>query len=176
MPYEDAMKLIARNFEAYLIELRAKSARSVTPLVTPPAGRPVLPPTHVVPAAVPSVVAKPEFVLPDSDTHYLLNLLADNRYLTLDELHKVLRYLELRYDRLARSQGVPCHRGDYRLFSLFKTQHSLPAILQSAWILMNIHQANILLAKHSVPFLSFNKNIPGNELILIISLLSLFIF
>lgn len=110
MPYEDAMKLIARNFEAYLIELRAKSARSVTPLVPPPSGRPVLPPTHVVPAAVPSVVAKPEFVLPDSDTHYLLNLLADNRYLTLDELHKVLRYLELRYDRLARSQGVPCHR------------------------------------------------------------------
>ena len=124
MPYEDAMKLIARNFEAYLLDLRAKSARSVTPLATPAAGRPVLPPTRVVPSSVPSVVTKPEFVLPDSDTHYLLNLLADNRYLTLDELHKVLRYLELRYDRLARTQGLPSHRGDYWLFRVLSNDCS----------------------------------------------------
>jgi hypothetical protein len=110
MPYEDAMKLIARNFETYMQEMREKAARAPAAVIS--AARPGLPPVRAAPLAVVAAPApKPEFVLPDSDTHYLLNLLADNRYLALDELDKVLRYLDLRYERLARQQGVPDRRG-----------------------------------------------------------------
>ena len=112
MPYEDAMKLVTRNFETYMKEMREKAARAPPLSAALAAARPGLPPARASPIPLaPAPAPKPEFALPDSDTHYLLNLLADNRYLALDELDKVLRYLDLRYERLARQQGLPSRRG-----------------------------------------------------------------
>jgi len=51
---------------------------------------------------------KTEFIPPDKNTLYLINLLADNRYLTVEELREVMEYLEDRSDRLIEAQrGVP---------------------------------------------------------------------
>ena len=65
----------------------------------------------VAPAAPPATPASTgssseDFNPPDHDTAYLLNLAADNRFLTLEELNKVIRYLNDRRDRLAAKQGV----------------------------------------------------------------------
>ena len=79
MPAADAMVLIAKHFEIYLQDLRQKMGAKT-------AGAP----------------AAPEFIPPDKETHYLLNLLADNRILTVAELDKVISYLE---QRRARIQG-----------------------------------------------------------------------
>ena len=80
MPLDDAIVLIARNFEAYMLELREKATAPV-----------------VAPAPAP----KKDFVPPDQHTVYLLNLLADSRFLTVDELDRVISYLQTRRHQLA---------------------------------------------------------------------------
>ena len=84
MPLDDAIVLIARNFEAYMLELREKATATV-----------------VAPAPAP----KKDFVPPDQHTVYLLNLLADSRFLTVDELDRVISYLQTRRHQLA--EGAP---------------------------------------------------------------------
>ena len=84
MPLDDAIVLIARNFEAYMLELREKATATV-----------------VAPAPAP----KKDFVPPDQHTVYLLNLLADSRFLTVDELDRVISYLQTRRHQLA--EGTP---------------------------------------------------------------------
>ena len=81
MPAGDAMNLIAKHFEIYLQDLREKMGNN---------------------AVASNATAAPEFIPPDKETHYLLNLLADNRILTVAELDKVISYLE---QRRARIQG-----------------------------------------------------------------------
>ena len=98
MPLEDAMKLVARNFDAYLKDLREKQLRAAGPPTAAPMSA--------------AAAAKAEFTLPDAETHYLLNLLADNRFLSIEELDTVLRYLDDRRDRLATLQGLPTKKGE----------------------------------------------------------------
>ena len=85
MPLDDAIVLIARNFEAYMLELREKATA------------PVVAPTPVAP--------KKDFIPPDQHTVYLFNLLADSRFLTVEELDRVISYLQSRRHQLA--DGMP---------------------------------------------------------------------
>jgi radial spoke head protein 4A len=84
MPFEDALNLITRNFETYTQEVREKAGG------VPSAGK----------------SDPPEFIPPDQNTHYLLNLLADNRILTLEELDTVIAYLNKRRDRIVAVKGA----------------------------------------------------------------------
>ena len=68
MPFDDAMSLVARSFETYLQTQKEKAA---------------------APASATSRAVPPPFLPPPPDMSYLLNLLADNRQLTIEELDKV---------------------------------------------------------------------------------------
>ncbi len=91
MPLDDAMILVKRNFDNYIAEMREKANR--------------LPPAAALPAVAPIPT---DYLPPDKHTHYLLNLLADGRVLTLEELDRVLGYLEdRRVKMLAKTAGPP---------------------------------------------------------------------
>ena len=78
MPYEDALTLVAKNYEEY----RKKKAESKAGSSTG------------------------DFLKPDQSQAYLLNLLADNRFLTVEELNTVIKYLTKRRDLLIEKEGV----------------------------------------------------------------------
>lgn len=84
MPMEDAMKLVASSFEKYIQTQREKVAG-------PPASS--------------AQSALPPFLPPPADVSYLLNLLADNRQLTVEELDKVIDYLRQRKEKLVGTEG-----------------------------------------------------------------------
>ena len=84
MPLEDALTLITRKFDKYVITKKERLASSSA--CTHPAGRTYNPPG-------PNVV-------------YLLNLLVDGRFLTLPELDLILEYVTERRDSLLNSQGL----------------------------------------------------------------------
>lgn len=87
MPMEDAMKLVASSFEKYIQTQREKVAG---PPATPSSAQSAVPP----------------FLPPSADVSYLLNLLADNRQLTVEELDKVIDYLRQRKEKLVGTEGV----------------------------------------------------------------------
>lgn len=87
MPVDDAVSLIGRSFDAYQLTKREKEAAAARPAPTA------------------AVRAPPPFVPPSQDILYLLNLLADKRQLTVDELDKVIKYLTDRRDKLLESEG-----------------------------------------------------------------------
>lgn len=81
MPLEDAIKLVNKSFHEYLKTVYEKT----TPIIDP---------------------GSLDIMPPDSEISYLLNLLMDNRFLTVDELNKLIRYLIDRRDRvIAKQQG-----------------------------------------------------------------------
>ena len=102
MPLKDALTLMKSDFE----EVRERIAKGL-PLSAPAVASS---PTPAAPAPPPAAAARPPpatgtgdpaFVQPDKHTHYLLNLLADNRILTLEELDTVMDYLQERRKKLA---------------------------------------------------------------------------
>ena len=76
MPLDDALSLITRNFDDYDKARREKSAERGVAVKTP-----------------------------DPEITFLLNLLADNKFLKIDELNKVIRYLSERRDGLIIKEG-----------------------------------------------------------------------
>ena len=80
MPYEDAVTLVQRNYEEY----RKKKAEAAAAVTT----------------------QQSDFLKPDSKQAYLLNLLADNRFLTMEELDAVIQYLTLRREHALKKEGV----------------------------------------------------------------------
>ena len=89
MPMEDAIILVGRSFQKYVDGLREKAAASAAP-----------PPVASAPAAR-------VFLPPSGEVSYLLNLLADNRALTVSELDCVLKYLHERRDKLVDVERRP---------------------------------------------------------------------
>ena len=87
MPSEDAIKLVGTSFEKYIQTQREK----------------------VAPAAASSTAASGSsttpFLPPAADIAYLLNLLADNRQLTIEEIDKVMEYLKDRKNKLLVAEG-----------------------------------------------------------------------
>ncbi|XP_005096661.2 nuclear receptor coactivator 5 [Aplysia californica] len=93
MPLDDAIALVGRSFQKYVDGLREKAnAAAASP-----------PPSTVAPAAAPVRV----FLPPSSEVAYLLNLLADNRALTVSELESVIKYLQERRDKLIDAESRP---------------------------------------------------------------------
>ena len=101
MPLDDALSLVARSFEKFLQAEKEKvaalsSGTAAATTVTDP----------VVPS-VASHVGPVSFLPPPKEISYLLNLLADNRQLTADELDKVIAYLKERKSKLLAAEGIP---------------------------------------------------------------------
>ncbi|XP_056406357.1 nuclear receptor coactivator 5 [Hyla sarda] len=100
MPLADAMVLIARNFERYKVEKRDKErediARQAAKLSTDAFLR-----ERAV--ALDEGLRAP----PPSGIMALLNLLADNRYVTPEEIDKVIIYLRDRKERMLALTGEP---------------------------------------------------------------------
>lgn len=93
MPLEDAIGLMGRSFEKYVDDLREKAnkekaAESSAATDAPLSG----------PSGAPSGSAMVPIPPPSADIKYLLNLLADNQPLTLDELDSVINYLQEKRD------------------------------------------------------------------------------
>lgn len=99
MPLEDAVTLIGRSFEQHQKTLREKEAAAAPPPApSVPGGRRTPPP----------------FLPPGPDITYLLNLLADNRQLTLEEIDKVIGYLRKRRDKMLEAEGRLPDDGMYK--------------------------------------------------------------
>lgn len=97
MPLDDALALVARSFDKYL---QAEKEKAVALSSS---------------AKLPSV----PFLPPAKEIAYLLNLLADNRQLTVDELNKVIVYLKERRDKLMEAEGIPPQNGEVFWVLLF---------------------------------------------------------
>ena len=86
MPLDDAVDLVVSSFESYIQSQREKAAAPTA-------------------ASTASRTAPPPFVPPSSDISYLLNLLADNRQLTIEEIEKVVDYLQERKNKMLIAEG-----------------------------------------------------------------------
>lgn len=86
MPLEDAIALVGRSFLKYIEGLREKSQAATSPQ-----------------SAVPTRV----FLPPSSEVVYLLNLLADNRAVTVPELDSVIKYLQERREKIIDAESRP---------------------------------------------------------------------
>ncbi|XP_078606635.1 uncharacterized protein LOC144879253 isoform X10 [Branchiostoma floridae x Branchiostoma japonicum] len=84
MPLDDSMQLVARNFERYMQDLRERQAAERASSTT----------------AGPAATGEPSPTIPQ-----LLNLLADGRQVTADEIARVIEYLQDRRSRLMQIQG-----------------------------------------------------------------------
>ncbi|KAI8790690.1 nuclear receptor coactivator 5 [Biomphalaria glabrata] len=99
MPLDDAIALVGRSFEKYVEGLREKAKAAAAPLTA----RVFLPAT--------------------AEVAYLLNLLADNRALTIDELNTVIKYLQERRDKLIDAESRPIVTDD-GLIKPIPSQHT----------------------------------------------------
>ena len=102
MPLDDAMKLVGTSFQKYVDGLREKAAAAAAPPAPPPGAQSV---SRV-------------FLQPSSDVAYLLNLLADNRALTVEEIDSVIKYLQERKEKLIDTERRPIIN-DGLLFRIF---------------------------------------------------------
>ena len=93
MPLDDAIDLVVSSFESYIQSQREKAA-------APPAAT-----TAAAPGSATARAAPPPFIPPSSDVSYLLNLLADNRQLTVEEIEKVVDYLQERKNKMLVAEG-----------------------------------------------------------------------
>ncbi|XP_033755605.1 nuclear receptor coactivator 5-like isoform X2 [Pecten maximus] len=98
MPVDDAITLINRSFDQYTKTTREKAATAMPAAPAAPA------PAAPAPAA-PAARSSAPFVPPSSDLLYLLNLLADSRQLTVEELDKVIVYLKERREKQMVAEG-----------------------------------------------------------------------
>nr|KAF6330552.1 nuclear receptor coactivator 5 [Myotis myotis] len=97
MPQADAMVLVARNYERYKNECREKEREEIARQAAKMANEAILQererggPDEGVRGGHPPAIQS------------LINLLADNRYLTAEETDKIINYLRERKERLMRS-------------------------------------------------------------------------
>ncbi|NXW43415.1 NCOA5 protein, partial [Nyctiprogne leucopyga] len=97
MPQADAMVLVARNYERYKTEAREKEREEIARQAAKMADEAVLQERERAPPAEEGVRGgHPPGV------QALLNLLADNRYLTAEEIDRVINYLREQKERLLR--------------------------------------------------------------------------
>ncbi|KAM9120583.1 nuclear receptor coactivator 5 isoform 2-T2 [Pangshura tecta] len=97
MPQADAMVLVARNYERYKTETREKEREEIARQAAKMADEAILQERERPPPIEEGVRGGHP---PGIQT--LLNLLADNRYLTAEETDKVINYLRDRKERLLR--------------------------------------------------------------------------
>lgn len=97
MPQADAMVLVARNYERYKTESREKEREEIARQAAKMADEAILQERERPPPMEEGVRGGHS---PRIQT--LLNLLADNRYVTAEEIDKVIDYLRDRKERLLR--------------------------------------------------------------------------
>ena len=96
MPVDDAITLITRSFDKYMLDRRER-----TEGLGAGAGRAAgLPPSN-----------GQDFLQPSSQIQYLLNLLADRRHLTAPELTSVIEYLVERRHQMNPDADILARRG-----------------------------------------------------------------
>ncbi|KFZ60274.1 Nuclear receptor coactivator 5, partial [Antrostomus carolinensis] len=100
MPQADAMVLVARNYERYKTESREKEREEIARQAAKMADEAVLQERERAPLMEEGVRGGHP---PGIQT--LLNLLADNRYLTAEEIDKVINYLRDQKERLLRGSA-----------------------------------------------------------------------
>ncbi|NXG55472.1 NCOA5 protein, partial [Hemiprocne comata] len=100
MPQADAMVLVARNYERYKTESREKEREEIARQAAKMADEAVLQERERPPPVEEGVRGGHP---PGIQT--LLNLLADNRYLSAEEIDKVINYLRDRKERLLRGSA-----------------------------------------------------------------------
>ena len=112
MPLEDAIALVGRSFHKYVDGLREKAkAEAEASSSASSAANPAAPLPRV-------------FLPPSSEVNYLLNLLADNRALTVPELDQVIKYLQERKAKLVDAEKRPLITdGNFILFSIYITYY-----------------------------------------------------
>ncbi|XP_060627772.2 nuclear receptor coactivator 5 isoform X1 [Anolis sagrei] len=101
MPQADAMVLVAKNYERYKVEVREKEREEIARQAAKMADETILQERERPP---PSSEEGPRGGHPPS-IQALLNLLADNRYLTAEETDKIINYLRERKERQLRASG-----------------------------------------------------------------------
>ena len=92
MPLDDAVDLVVSSFESYIQSQREKAAAPAAAAAS-------------AASTAATRAAPPPFVPPSSDISYLLNLLADNRQLTIEEIEKVVDYLQERKNKMLIADG-----------------------------------------------------------------------
>ncbi|XP_056668338.1 nuclear receptor coactivator 5 isoform X5 [Monodelphis domestica] len=102
MPQADAMVLVARNYERYKTESREKEREEIARQAAKMADEAIMQERERA-AATPVEEGVRGGHPPAIQS--LLNLLADNRYLTAEETDKIINYLRERKERLIRSSG-----------------------------------------------------------------------
>lgn len=105
MPLDRAIALISRNFEEHTLAMKERAARAALPPAVSPVPVKVPGPSTVLPPS--------DFKVPDQRLRYFFHLLADCRYLTVDELNQVIDYLVVRRDKLMEDQGLAPIKGIY---------------------------------------------------------------
>ncbi|NWW77216.1 NCOA5 protein, partial [Climacteris rufus] len=100
MPQADAMVLVARNYERYKTESREKEREEIARQAAKMADEAILQERERPPPMEEGVRGGHP---PGIQT--LLNLLADNRYVTAEEMDKVINYLRDRKERLLRGSS-----------------------------------------------------------------------
>ncbi|KAJ7403549.1 Nuclear receptor coactivator 5 [Pitangus sulphuratus] len=124
MPQADAMVLVARNYERYKTESREKEREEIARQAAKMADEAVLQERERPPPMEEGVRGgHPPGI------QALLNLLADNRYLTAEEIDKVINYLRDRKERLLRgsteslqvSSSNPQQELQAKILSLFNS-------------------------------------------------------
>lgn len=100
MPLADAMVLVARSFERYKVDKREKEREDIARQAAKLSTDAILRERAV---ALDEGVRAP----PPPGIVTLLNLLADNRYVTTDEIDKVLLFLRDRKERILSLTGDP---------------------------------------------------------------------
>ncbi|XP_066482435.1 nuclear receptor coactivator 5 isoform X2 [Tiliqua scincoides] len=100
MPQADAMVLVARNYERYKTEIREKEREEIARQAAKMADETILQERER-----PSSVEEGPRGGHPAGIQALLNLLADNRYLTTEEMDKLINYLRERKERQLRANA-----------------------------------------------------------------------
>lgn len=95
MPLEDAMNLVTRNYDRYILELREKRGLVASGETTAKVG------------------ADGQSAATELTLTQLFSLLADGRQLTLAEVDRVITFLEEMRNRMAEDQGVSLRKKEY---------------------------------------------------------------
>ncbi|RMB95691.1 hypothetical protein DUI87_27803 [Hirundo rustica rustica] len=134
MPQADAMVLVARNYERYKTESREKEREEIARQAAKMADEAILQERERPPPMEEGVRGGHP---PGIQT--LLNLLADNRYVTAEEIEKVINYLRDRKERLLRgsteslqvSSSTPQQELQAKILSLFNSGAAAAAVANS---------------------------------------------
>lgn len=95
MPMADAMILVARNYERYKTEMREKEREEIARKAAKMADEITMREREPTQGGLEERVNPPNI-------QPLLNLLADGRYLTTEEIDKIIEYLRVKKERFLR--------------------------------------------------------------------------